>query len=132
MEVTVTKDHLLQNIIGRGGIQDQFITGYFAGALWASTEDDGTPIDTNYSIEDIDERSIGRMVADCYKFLESADDSEFDDYNQAGVDFWLTRNHHGSGYWDGDYPETGDALTQLAHSFGERCLYVSNGTVYEI
>ena len=46
-------------------------------------------------------------------------------------DFWLTGNHHGAGFWDGDYPEivdgkeVGDILTELAHSFGECDLLVT-------
>lgn len=39
-------------------------------------------------------------------------------------DFWLTRQGHGVGFWDGDYdhddhPSLGEDLTSLAHSFGE-------------
>jgi hypothetical protein len=42
-------------------------------------------------------------------------------------DFWLTRNHHGAGFWDGDYPEPlGKQLTELAHSYGECELYVGD------
>lgn len=33
-------------------------------------------------------------------------------------DFFLTRNGHGSGFWDGDYKE-GDKLTEIAKSFGQ-------------
>lgn len=41
---------------------------------------------------------------------------------QAGHDFWLTRNGHGSGFWDrpelyGEYPAS--KLTSRAESFGE-------------
>jgi len=35
-------------------------------------------------------------------------------------DFWLTRNRHGAGFWDGDYEEgVGKVLTDIAHSFRE-------------
>ena len=44
----------------------------------------------------------------------------------AGHDFALTRNRHGVGFWDGDWPVYGDLLTKLAHSFGEIELYVSD------
>ena len=42
-------------------------------------------------------------------------------------DFWLTRNRHGAGFWDGDYPEPeATQLTDLAHTFGECHLYVGD------
>ena len=47
-------------------------------------------------------------------------------------DFWLTRNGHGTGFWDGDYPETGDRLTELAKKFGECNLYVTDDNEIEI
>jgi len=40
--------------------------------------------------------------------------SEYPIEAQAGHDFWLTRNGHGAGFWDGDWPETGDALTEAS------------------
>ena len=54
---------------------------------------------------------------------------------QAGVDFHLTRNRHGTGDWDrhmGNKVETerGKRLTDAAHGFGEVHLYV--GDDYEI
>lgn len=53
------------------------------------------------------------------------------DFNVAH-DFWLTRNHHGAGFWDGDYPEPiATQLTNLAHGFGECNLYVGDdGLIY--
>lgn len=38
---------------------------------------------------------------------------------QIGHDFWLTRNHHGAGFWDRGLGLVGDTLTELAHSFGD-------------
>ncbi len=37
----------------------------------------------------------------------------------AGHDFWLTRNRHGAGFWDGDWPTYGELFTTIAESFGE-------------
>lgn len=37
-----------------------------------------------------------------------------------GHDFWLTRNHHGAGFWDRGLPNgLGEILTSVAHKFGE-------------
>jgi hypothetical protein len=50
----------------------------------------------------------------------------------AGHDFWLTRNGHGAGFWDGDLSEdVGNALTEAAKKFGECHLYVGDdGQIY--
>ena len=46
---------------------------------------------------------------------------------QIGHDFWLTRNHHGAGFWDRDLSNgRGEILTQIAHSFGELSPYVGD------
>lgn len=50
---------------------------------------------------------------------------------QAGHDFWLTRNHYGSGFWDRGIGATGDGLTRAAHECGERNLYTGDdGRIY--
>jgi hypothetical protein len=38
--------------------------------------------------------------------------------NQVGHDLHLTRNGHGAGFWDGNYGDAGDALTELSKPFG--------------
>lgn len=53
------------------------------------------------------------------------------DYGSAGHDFWLTRVGHGAGFWDGDWPIHGDALTEICKKFGEVDLYVGDdGKIY--
>lgn len=54
---------------------------------------------------------------------------------QAGTDFFLTRNGHGAGFWDRPEvyggQENADALTDLAHSFGEVWSYLGDdGLIY--
>ena len=44
----------------------------------------------------------------------------WDAWDQLAHDWILTRNHHGAGFWDGDWIEPiGDHLTVLAHQSGE-------------
>lgn len=44
-----------------------------------------------------------------------------------GHDFWLTRNRHGAGFWDGDLPDAlGKRLTDAAHAYGECGLYLGD------
>jgi len=51
---------------------------------------------------------------------------------QAGHDFWLTRNHHGAGFWDGDWPEPPATwLARLADGYGEFEIYRGDdGLIY--
>jgi len=45
---------------------------------------------------------------------------EYSKVAQAGHDFWLTRNGHGCGFWDGDWSETyADMLTEGSKKYGE-------------
>jgi len=47
--------------------------------------------------------------------------------DRAGHDFWLTRNGHGAGFWDGDWPDdAGGRLTEASKKYGEFNLYVGD------
>lgn len=51
-------------------------------------------------------------------FFDSLSDIK-DNAEQAGHDFHLTRNHHGAGFWDGDWADdVGKRLTDVAHIYG--------------
>jgi hypothetical protein len=56
-------------------------------------------------------------------------------WERAGHDFWLTRNHHGAGFWDRgelDARGIGKRLTDHAHSYGGVDLYVGDdGRIYQ-
>ena len=50
---------------------------------------------------------------------------------QAGHDFWLTRNGHGAGFWDGDWPKYGNMLDKGAKCYGEFQTYQGDdGLIY--
>ena len=110
---------------------DSFFQAYVTCALWSSSGDDGEPLDANYN--DIAPEALSKMKADCDRFQsENADDLSNLDLSQAGHDFWLTRNHHGAGFWDrGHDKQLGERLTAASHKFGESDLYVGDdGKVY--
>jgi len=125
---------------------DKFTRAYLVCALWASNDESdesgGEPLDANYEIEDFAPEAIERAKADCARFqaeqaaaLASATCTaahECTDLEYAGHDFWLTRNGHGCGFWDGDWSEPeASALTAAAKSFGEIHPYVSDdGSIY--
>lgn len=122
---------------------DSFTKAYVEAALWSSTDDDGTPLDSNYDIEDIAEETLTKMVADCKAFQK--DNAEllarwanecWENDERAGHDFWLTRCRHGAGYWDrwasgSPQGKIGAQLTELAHAYGNVDLYVGDdGRIY--
>lgn len=120
-------------------IEDTFILGYITVALFSSTDDKDVPLDTNYSAQDLSQGAYDMMVRDCKLFQLAAldlieeDNFSFDKtcdhgvFQQAGHDFWLTRNGHGAGFWDGDWAEpAGIELDKLSKSFGETDLYVGD------
>jgi hypothetical protein len=131
---------------------DAFTLAYIEAALWSSNDNSdpetgGDPLDANYSAEDIAPETLSAIVADCAKFQASpafqaamADTrnicargtGQYSVDEQAGHDFWLTRNGHGAGFWDGDWLEPHEtALDALAKSFGEVDLYVGDdGKIY--
>lgn len=114
-----------------------FLASYIETALWSShdesTPSGGEPLDRNYSASDLAPETLARMTVDCEQFQTKAEPLASDfPCSRVAHDFWLTRNRHGAGFWDGDYPKAiGDALTKLAHSFGECDLYVGDdGKLY--
>jgi hypothetical protein len=119
---------------------DTFTLAYIEAALWSSTDDNGEPMDANYSIEDLAPETLARMVEDCQRFQADTAGLLIDDNlfywpsdgtgldGRAGHDFWLTRNGHGAGFWNGDWIEpAGTKLTDAAKAFGEFNLYVGEG-----
>lgn len=110
---------------------DAFTKQYIATAFWSSNDDDGEPLENNYTIDDLARETLATMIADCEKF--QADNSAMIQGREsdAGHDFWLTRNGHGAGFWDGDWKDHGDALTQASKKFAEIDLYIGdNGKIY--
>src|SRR3954471_13683112 len=110
---------------------DDFTCGYVTAMLWSSTDDDETPIDDSFTWEDIGTDAMADIIAECGQFQRENAGDIADDPTQAGIDFWLTRNHHGAGFWDGDWPDAGDRLTTASHRYRERDLYVGDdGKLY--
>lgn len=110
----------------------QFHTGYVACALWASADDEGTPLD-ELGLE-LSEDAANQLRADCVDFFNAHRDTYNDagwGDDQAGHDFWLTRNGHGAGFWDRGLGEVGKMLTRDAKAYGSCDLYVGDdGKIY--
>lgn len=117
---------------------DDIVRGYLECALWSShgeDEDTGETwnYDERYTLADLAPEAIAKADADCLAFARyNALDIDGQDPAQIGHDFWLTRNHHGAGFWDSDYPkEIGERLTVSSEACGECDLYVGDdGKLY--
>ncbi len=119
---------------------ESFLNGFLVCALWSSTDnsrdDGGDPLEDNYSIDDFTPEALESLKKDCESFVESnaADLEAYHlagyDSEQAGHDFWLTRNGHGAGFWDRGLGELGKRLSKASKVYGEVDLYVTDaGTV---
>src|SRR5690606_15237110 len=97
-------------------------------ALWASTDYDGEPLD----LRELAPEAEVQLIEDANEFWAAHWQEIRDNPSQAGHDFWLTRNGHGAGFWDGDWPKVlGRKLTESAHAWGECNLHVGDdGLVY--
>ncbi len=70
------------------------------------------------------------MVEECHRFQKANAADIVGRLEEAGHDFWLTRNGHGAGFFDGAWGKAGDRLTKAAHTWGEVYLYVDGGKIY--
>lgn len=115
------------------GRLDDFTLAYLACAFWCSNDDStpsgGDPLEKNHSIADMASETLNKMVSDCSVFqrtnapLLAACGLGAE---EAGHDFWLTRNRHGSGFWDEDLGDVGRQLTEAAWTCGEFNLYIGD------
>ncbi len=128
---------------------DKMLVHYLTTMLWSSNDEKG-PMDDQYDVNDISTDAKKKSKEDCKKFLDEFE-KELEKYNkknkyekgtdehqdlfdfdlgQIGHDFWLTRNGHGAGFWDGDYDkDIEDILMKITKKFGEVNPYVNDDKV---
>jgi len=96
---------------------ERFTKSYIEAMLWSSTDDDGEGLDASESFDGIAPVAMKAIEASCLAFFVKAGDLIESEPNQtvenAGYDFFLTRAGHGCGFWDGDWPVSGDALSAI-------------------
>ena len=123
--MTDLKSNIIANL-------DSFTTQYLQTALWSSTDPDTeVPLDRDYDISDFSLTTLAQAIEDCKIFQENYSELWEDDNDDstAGHDFWLTRNGHGAGFWDGDYVN-GNALTDASKAYGSIDLMPYDGEVH--
>jgi hypothetical protein len=117
---------------------DSFTQQYLETALWSSTDDNGEPLDENYTLQDFAPETIKQAVEDCEAFqrdqaelLEQAYERDGYDASNAGHDFWLSRNGHGAGFFDRGREDHWTDLQAEARTWGTVDLFVADtGEIY--
>lgn len=127
---------------------DAFTQGYIEAMFYTDASPDAEENIRDKGFTDLADGALNSIVVQCKEFqdmnraaLEAAYNdprvqftgATFISYNEscAGHDFWLTRNHHGAGFWDRDLGMPGDELTRAAHQYGEVSLYCGDdGLLY--
>jgi hypothetical protein len=105
---------------------DAILSSYFESALWTDednlAEDVGEDAAKSFTVFDFSDETKAKSKEDITKFMEKAGQYLNDVTDEMiGHDFWLTRNHHGAGFWDRkeiDY-EIGDKISEICHEFRE-------------
>jgi len=101
----------------------KFFDSYVETALWLACDEEGNSADFCHP-RDISPEAFEEMRKDCEGFYHGNFELIKGDIRRAGRDFFLTRNRHGAGFWDGDWPEeTGKKLTEMAHPYGSQSLW---------
>lgn len=116
----------------------QFITGYVECALWSESVEEAfaaehggapdAPLERFFTSDDLAPDAQIRIREDCGAFLHAhaTDLALYCDLADAGHDFLLTRNGHGTGFGDRGLAELGDRLTTAAESYGPAHFYVGD------
>lgn len=118
-----------------GFLDSPFMNGYVTCLLWCSIDADPEDDSDDPFMVELDKYPEAPDLRD--KLAPEAWDfySEFREFwgkagwtdDHAGHDFALTRNHHGTGFWDRGHGEAGAALTEAAQAYGETNLYIIDG-----
>lgn len=106
-----------------------FIEAYLEALLWSECLEDGTPVDAEYDLSDLESEALEEIEENCCEFFDMAFDHILETsmtFDQAGHDFCLTRNGHGAGFWDRGLGRVGDVLTDMSTSFGTQNVYVGD------
>lgn len=127
----LTTEMLAQPLDFTADALDEMIAGYLEAAVWANCEEGTNPR--------LPKSSQHKAAIDCMRFIDKnrvlvTQALLAPGYTAArlGHDFWLTRRHHGTGFWDRtelDGP-LGRQLTEAAQRFSEDCFEQYRGWFY--
>lgn len=105
---------------------DSMVKNYLRCAVWADSLEG---CEKDYGSFSASQKMNEQADSDCLSFIEFLskagliDWDTFHNFENLGYDFWLTRNRHDSGFWDGDW-EKGDEMTEIVHkNFPEKTIW---------
>jgi len=121
-------------------IIEQIMEGYWETMFWSNMADIEEESEIyGKTIEDVHWQAIADITTKVTLFyahnkqlLTIANDKYTEDWGRIGHDLFLTTNHHGAGFWDGDYGEDlGEALTEACRMIKSQDFYTGDdGIVY--
>lgn len=107
---------------------DPVVRGFLDCAEWLLDEE----VDRD-KINGWSEEAITQAKSDCADFESLIGDDAIEfmsaprfNGESLGHDFFLTRNHHGAGFWDRGLGNLGERLTKAAHTFGSIDAYLGD------
>lgn len=106
---------------------DRITKHYLIAALWSSVGEDGASLDEEYGLDDIAAETKAKSRKDVADFVDACGEAlcALSDA-QVGLDFWLTRNGHGAGFWDRGLGGLGEYLTSMCRPYGIVDLYLGD------
>lgn len=130
---------------------DTFTRAYIEAALWASTaygspeENEADPADAQggrhgsfdasfeaCGYDTLSPELLAHVIEECAAFqqdhaellAQAQYNARWSSAEMAGHDFWLTRNGHGTGFWDRGLGDIGRQLTDAAEVYGGEDWYL--------
>ena len=139
------KNRLTEETVSDSTI-DAITDEYLTAGLQLESDEDGNDLIKNYDVSDIPQAEINKAKQDVKKFvqwmeqhglmdtyIQAFEDDQYGGWeSRLGYDLWLTRNRHGSGFWDRNEldDEVGERLSTMAELIGTCYLYISdNGDI---
>ncbi len=108
----------------------EFFDGYVDAAMFTSRPD-GPPAAQKFS-----NRALEIFEEDCRAFYDAnieALRTVESDMRRNGIDFWLTREGHGSGFWEHKYKSPHANLYDILDLAAKRCgeceVYIDDGVI---
>ena len=114
------------------GAIEKMTSNYLESALFTDEERLKEDVNDEYLDLEISNALKSNAKLDCTEFIKRCIESNItlDGYNlsQLGHDFWLTRNGHGTGFWDRKeiYRGNADDLSKIASTFGTVNLFIDS------
>lgn len=108
----------------------KILDGYLECLFWADQDELGD----NKGIEDLNPQDLEKIKKDIkdfylmsYKILIRVVSRDiYFKWEHVGHNFWLTRNGHGTGFWDRGLGDDGESLTKICEKFGPVWSYIGN------